>query len=306
MAAFAASLPAEDDGPPARTVRFTTLRHRDWLSADERREQLRALMADYFGDVDGLLMPVAVVPAIPHDQSEPFAKRMIQTDGGSRPYTDMFGWVALATVAYLPATVVPVGRTAAGLPVGLQIVLPCAAGCVSLLGPALYSARARPAATIERRGLHRRSSACNRRRCRRLGRCDGTRIGDNGRCAAHAGGIGLHRNDTHCRQRRRGTAQQYQLQRHATPARSISHCLHRNSDCARGNGSPCQPTVASPPESRGSPGQLTENSQNPVTVWLSGGALVSPQPVPPALPSAPGAAGVWRGPRRLKCGRRRG
>jgi amidase len=124
MAEFAASLPDEDDGPLARTVRFTTLRHRDWLSANERREQLRALMADYFGEVDALLMPVAVVPAIPHDQSEPFAKRMIQTYSGSRPYTDMFGWVALATVAYLPATVVPVGRTAAGLPVGLQIVGP--------------------------------------------------------------------------------------------------------------------------------------------------------------------------------------
>jgi amidase len=124
MAEYAASLPADDDGPLARTVRFATLRHRDWLSANERREQLRAVMADYFGEVDALLMPVAVVPAIPHDQSEPFAKRMIQTHGGSRPYTDMFGWVALATVAYLPATVVPVGRTAAGLPVGLQIVGP--------------------------------------------------------------------------------------------------------------------------------------------------------------------------------------
>jgi amidase len=124
MAAFAASLPAEDDGPLARTVRFATLRHRDWLSANERREQLRALIADYFRDVDALLMPVAVVPAIPHDHSEPFAGRMIQTNGGSRPYTDMFGWIALATVAYLPATVVPVGRTGAGLPVGLQIVGP--------------------------------------------------------------------------------------------------------------------------------------------------------------------------------------
>jgi amidase len=124
MAAFAASLPAADDGPLARTVRFATLRHRDWLSANERREQLRALMAEYFRDVDALLMPVTVVPAIPHDQSEPFAERTIETHGGSRPYTDLFGWVALATVSYLPATAVPVGRTAAGLPVGLQIVGP--------------------------------------------------------------------------------------------------------------------------------------------------------------------------------------
>ena len=124
MAAFAASLPAEDDGPLARTLRFGTMRHRDWLRANERRERLRALIADYFRDVDALLMPVAVVPAIPHDQSEPFADRLIRSDGGSRPYTDLFGWVALATVTYLPATVVPVGRTAAGLPVGLQIVGP--------------------------------------------------------------------------------------------------------------------------------------------------------------------------------------
>ena len=97
---------------------------RAWLAANERREQLRAAMADFFGDVDALLMPVAVVPAIPHDHSEPLARRQIPTDGGSRPYLDMFGWVGLATVAYLPATVVPVGRTPAGLPVGIQIVGP--------------------------------------------------------------------------------------------------------------------------------------------------------------------------------------
>jgi amidase len=101
-----------------------TLLHREWLSANERREQLRARMADFFRDVDALLMPVAVVPAIPHDHSEPFAGRKIQSSGGSRPYMDMFGWVALATVAYLPATVVPVGRTPTGLPVGVQIVGP--------------------------------------------------------------------------------------------------------------------------------------------------------------------------------------
>jgi amidase len=124
MAAFAASLPAEDDLPLARTVRFATLRHRDWMFADERREQLRAVMADFFHDVDALLMPVAVVPAIPHDHSEPFADRVIRAKSGIRPYTDLFGWVALATLAYLPATVVPVGRTPEGLPVGLQIVGP--------------------------------------------------------------------------------------------------------------------------------------------------------------------------------------
>jgi amidase len=46
----------------AHTAQFVTLRHRDWLSANERREQLRAVMAEFFPDVDALLMPVAVVP----------------------------------------------------------------------------------------------------------------------------------------------------------------------------------------------------------------------------------------------------
>ena len=119
-----AAMPVEDEGPLANTARFATLRHRDWLAANERREQLRAVMAEYFRDVDALLMPVAVVPAIPHDPSEPFADRVIRTGDRSRPYLDMFGWIALATLTYLPATVVPVGLTAQGLPVGLQIVGP--------------------------------------------------------------------------------------------------------------------------------------------------------------------------------------
>jgi amidase len=69
-------------------------------------------------------MPVTVVPAIPHDHSEPFTDRVIRADGRERPYTDLFGWIALTTLAYLPATVVPVGRTRSGLPVGVQIVGP--------------------------------------------------------------------------------------------------------------------------------------------------------------------------------------
>ena len=124
LEAVGESLPAEDDGPLARTARFATQRYRDWVFANEKREQLRAQMAEFFRGVDALLMPVAVVPAIPHDHSEPFADRLIRSNGGSRPYTDMMSWMALATLTHLPATVVPIGRTASGLPVGIQIVGP--------------------------------------------------------------------------------------------------------------------------------------------------------------------------------------
>ena len=71
-----------------------------------------------------LLCPVAPVPAIVHDQSEPASERVITVNGATRPYGDLLGWIGLATMALLPATVVPVGRTPEGLPVGLQIIGP--------------------------------------------------------------------------------------------------------------------------------------------------------------------------------------
>ena len=45
-------------------------------------------------------------------------------DHDDRPYGEMIGWSALTGSAYLPATVPPVGRTADGLPVGIQVVAP--------------------------------------------------------------------------------------------------------------------------------------------------------------------------------------
>ncbi|WP_326545968.1 amidase family protein [Mycolicibacterium sp. ND9-15] len=103
---------------------LSDLRHRDWLRANERREMMRTQMRNYFRQVDALLMPVAMVPAIAHDHLEPMADRVLALAGGTRSYLDLFGWVGLPTVAYLPATAVPVGRTANGLPVGIQIVGP--------------------------------------------------------------------------------------------------------------------------------------------------------------------------------------
>ncbi|EKF22931.1 amidase family protein [Mycolicibacterium hassiacum DSM 44199] len=95
---------------------------RQWLAADERRQRVRARLDAFFAEVDALLTPVAVTAAIRHDHSEPFSERMLPSARGDRPYLDLFGWLSLASVAYLPATVVPVGQTPDGLPVGLQII----------------------------------------------------------------------------------------------------------------------------------------------------------------------------------------
>jgi amidase len=79
---------------------------------------------EYFKDHDVFLLPVAFVPAFPHDHSEPMDQRKLDTPEGKRPYLDITPWIALATLTGCPATVAPAGRTQAGLPVGIQIMGP--------------------------------------------------------------------------------------------------------------------------------------------------------------------------------------
>src|SRR5262249_1426660 len=55
---MADAMPADDPSPLARSARYPTIRHRDWLHADERRTKIQTRFAALFRDVDVLLMPV--------------------------------------------------------------------------------------------------------------------------------------------------------------------------------------------------------------------------------------------------------
>lgn len=114
----------DDTNAYAVTARNATQRHLDWLATDERRAGFRARWAEFFERFDVLLMPVNSIPALVHDHSEPLLARTIQVNGETRAYGDLFGWIAPATLNFLPATVAPAGRTESGLPVGVQIVGP--------------------------------------------------------------------------------------------------------------------------------------------------------------------------------------
>jgi amidase len=118
------SLAPEDESPHAVMLRGSTQRHRAWLMADEQRAQLRARWREFFRDYDVLLCPVSPVAAIEHDHSPEVASRRLIVNGASRPYWDQIGWTSIATAGALPAASVPVGRTAADLPVGIQIIGP--------------------------------------------------------------------------------------------------------------------------------------------------------------------------------------
>jgi amidase len=100
------------------------IRHRQWLSANERRLQMRRKWRAFFEQWDAVLMPCLPTAAIAHDDSEPQADRRILVDGEERPYLDQLLWAGLTGVAWLPATTVPVGLTDQGLPAGLQIAGP--------------------------------------------------------------------------------------------------------------------------------------------------------------------------------------
>ena len=133
QAALAGSVPrdkiesyaaTEGDTPAAQTRRLLAIRHREWLSYNERRLQMRKRWEEFFKQWDAMLLPVMPCPAIPHDHSEPQASRVATIGGLARPYWSLTTWMAPAGACYLPATVVPVGLSSSGLPVGIQIVGP--------------------------------------------------------------------------------------------------------------------------------------------------------------------------------------
>jgi len=119
--AVAAAAPAGDN---VEFARGSTMRHRDWLRLHEERERQRLNWTRFFTGYDVLLCPVAPTTAILHDPSKPADARRIVVNGEPRSYWDQVDWAGLVGAAGLPATVAPVGRSTAGLPVGVQIVGP--------------------------------------------------------------------------------------------------------------------------------------------------------------------------------------
>jgi amidase len=95
--------------------------HKNFIDARSKQMACRATWQEYFRTHDAFLLPTAFVPAFKHDHG---ARRVLMTPEGTRPYLDLFFWISFATHTGLPATVVPVGLTTEGLPVGMQIIGP--------------------------------------------------------------------------------------------------------------------------------------------------------------------------------------
>jgi amidase len=104
-------------------LRGAVATHREWAARNQQRLRAQATWREYFRDHDAFLSPVAFVAAFAHDHG-PRRERQIATAAGPRPYDDIYGWISQATLTGCPATAAPVGRTAEGLPAGLQIMGP--------------------------------------------------------------------------------------------------------------------------------------------------------------------------------------
>ena len=96
--------------------------HLEWLRAQETRATIMRQWTSWFDGFDALICPVMQTPAFLHDNERAFLDRTLNIDGVARPHPDCVAWTGLIGVAHLPSTVAPIGRTASGLPVGLQVV----------------------------------------------------------------------------------------------------------------------------------------------------------------------------------------
>jgi len=100
-----------------------TLSHRDWLRLDEERQRVRLNWREFFDRFDLVLCPPLSSAAFRHSSIPP-QLRSLNVNGHEVPFENQLFWAGYAGLAYLPATVAPIGLTPGGLPVGVQIIGP--------------------------------------------------------------------------------------------------------------------------------------------------------------------------------------
>jgi len=137
--------------------------HRDWLLLNERRMKFRRLWSAFFREWDVVLSPVINTAALPHMQdgesimraetpvaqqipyavprhiqTGPVWERQVAVNGRIIAYNDMGFWPGLVAGFHLPATVMPIGFTQAGLPIGVQISGPIYGDRTTLMAASLF------------------------------------------------------------------------------------------------------------------------------------------------------------------------
>ena len=108
-------------GQPGAEPQMNTFAYMNGLDAIERA---RAAWAELFAEFDVVLAPPFGTAAFPHTDNPEWGERTHIINGQPTPYGAQIAWSGIATFPGLPATCAPIGKTKAGLPVGVQIIGP--------------------------------------------------------------------------------------------------------------------------------------------------------------------------------------
>ena len=92
-----------------------------WLHLHDEQARLQRQWRRLFETYDAVIAPTVGMTAFPHDD-EPLATRKLDIDGEATQFFHQFAFPGLATFPMLPATSVPIGRDADGMPIGVQVI----------------------------------------------------------------------------------------------------------------------------------------------------------------------------------------
>ncbi len=106
-------------GPPAPNL----MNAHAYMTALDGQLAIRRRWGALFEAFDVVIAPTLGVVAFEHKDSD-WAGRTLTINGKETPFADQLVWPGMATLANLPATAVPIGKTLAGLPIGAQIIGP--------------------------------------------------------------------------------------------------------------------------------------------------------------------------------------
>ncbi|MBE1284534.1 MAG: amidase [Rhodobacteraceae bacterium] len=102
--------------------RGNSLSHRDWLSLHEERLRMCQAWAEFFELYDLALFPAAAGEAAPLRPHRDVTERTVPVNGREEPILKQHMLHMPGSLCYLPAHVLPVGRSDAGLPLGVQVI----------------------------------------------------------------------------------------------------------------------------------------------------------------------------------------
>lgn len=95
----------------------------EYLILHEQRETLRGAWREFFREFDLLLTPATLTTAFEHT-TVPASERKVRIAGREMDFDFMSFYAGLSNLPGQPATAFPAGRSAAGLPIGLQAIGP--------------------------------------------------------------------------------------------------------------------------------------------------------------------------------------